>query len=257
MSERTIIVTGGASGIGAACVHTLLSQGWYVWALDRQGEALQRLADETQSSRLITAEIDITQENEIDVAFEKFEGPVVAGLVNSAGIARDTPFMETTAEMFRSVFEVNVVGASMIAQRAVRAMEGRDGSIVHVGSVSGLAGNVGRSAYGASKAALINITRIMAVELAARGVRVNAVAPGPIETPLARDLHTESVRRRWKDRIPLQRYGTPVEIAEVCAFLLSEKSGYITGQIIAVDGGFCAAGLMPEPRTHAQDELGL
>jgi NAD(P)-dependent dehydrogenase (short-subunit alcohol dehydrogenase family) len=123
------------------------------------------------------------------------------------------------------------------------------GSIVNIASVSGIRGNAGRVAYGSSKGGVITMTKVLAVELAAMGIRVNAIAPGPIETPLVREMHTAQSRAEWLRGVPLDRYGDPSEIAGTAIFLLdSSKSSFITGQTISVDGGFTAAGLRHAPR---------
>jgi len=138
-----------------------------------------------------------------------------------------------------------VIGTFLVAQSAVKRMKTRrSGSIVNMTSVSGLAGNVGRSAYGASKGALVTLTKVMAVELAEFDIRVNAIAPGPVETPLVAQMHTAEARAKWNRTVPMNRYGTPDEIAGAVAFLLDpDFSSYLTGQTIAVDGGFMAGGM--------------
>jgi NAD(P)-dependent dehydrogenase (short-subunit alcohol dehydrogenase family) len=119
------------------------------------------------------------------------------------------------------------------------------GSIVNIASVSGIRGNTGRVAYGASKGGVITMTQVMAVELAPLGIRVNAIAPGPIETPLVRAMHTEKARADWLSRVPQHRYGTPEEVAGAAVFLLDQRrSSFMTGQTLCVDGGFTAAGVM-------------
>ena len=123
-------------------------------------------------------------------------------------------------------------------------MNGKSGSIVNIASVSGVRGNAGRVAYGSSKAGMIHMTKIMAVELAKNGVRINAIAPGPIETPMVRDMHSAATRQAWVDTIPQRRYGDAKDIANAALFLLDPaKSGYVTGQTMNVDGGFTAAGI--------------
>jgi NAD(P)-dependent dehydrogenase (short-subunit alcohol dehydrogenase family) len=148
--------------------------------------------------------------------------------------------------MLRKIYEVNVIGAFALSQALAPVLrENGGGSIVHIASVSGIKGNLGRSAYGASKGALITLTKIMAVELADDLIRVNAIAPGPIETPMVKENHTAVTREEWQRTVPLRRYGQPEEIASAIAFLVDgEQSSYVTGQILAVDGGFTAAGLM-------------
>jgi NAD(P)-dependent dehydrogenase (short-subunit alcohol dehydrogenase family) len=168
------------------------------------------------------------------------------GLVNCAGIPANARFFDTTAEQMRRLYEVNVVGAFALSQALAPVMTAAGGgAIVHIASVSGIKGNLGRSAYGASKGALVTLTKIMAVELASERIRVNAVAPGPIETPMVLEAHTAATREEWHRTVPMRRYGTPEEIAEAIAFLCDEaRASYVTGQILSVDGGFTAAGLM-------------
>ena len=121
------------------------------------------------------------------------------------------------------------------------------GKIVNVGSISGQRGGEGRAAYGASKAGVMQLTKVMAVELAAKGVRVNAVSPGPVDTVQSRETHTEATRRAYLDRLPVRRYGERREIAAAALFLASDESGFVAGHILNVDGGFRAAGLMFDP----------
>ena len=139
--------------------------------------------------------------------------------------------------------DVRSGGASREAAQRMRARA--SGSIVNIASVSGVRGNSGRVAYGCSKAAVIHMTKVMAVELGPSGIRVNAIAPGPVETPLVKEVHTDQARAAWMRTVPQRRYGTPDELAGAATFLLDErKSSYITGQTICVDGGFTAAGIM-------------
>jgi NAD(P)-dependent dehydrogenase (short-subunit alcohol dehydrogenase family) len=126
-------------------------------------------------------------------------------------------------------------------------MRAAGGAIVNIASVSGLRGNIGRTAYGASKGAVVTMTQVMAVELAPDNIRVNAIAPGPVETAMVRAMHTSEARQNWLTRVPQRRYGEPQEIARAAAFLLDEEqSSYVTGHVLAVDGGFLAGGLLPE-----------
>ena len=252
--QRVAIVTGGASGIGLATVELLLGRGWTVVGTDRDAKAIAaaetRLAAHAGRFRLVAG--DVTDEAamiRLVAETERDFGPL-KGLVTSAGIGRDVPLLETTADMFRQIHEINVIGTFIIAKAAAAAMRASGGgAICTIASVSGLTGNIGRSAYGASKGAVVNLTRIMAVELARYGIRVNSVAPGPIETPMVAAIHTAAIREQWNDKVLLERYGTPVEIAEAVAFLVDgERSAYITGQILAVDGGFVACGLNDRSR---------
>ncbi|TJW84585.1 MAG: SDR family oxidoreductase, partial [Mesorhizobium sp.] len=170
----------------------------------------------------------------------------LAAVVNCAGIAMDRPTVETSVEDFRRIVDVNLTGTFIVSRAAARYWLERKlpGAIVNITSVSGLCGNKGRSAYGASKGGQNLLTLVMANELGVDGIRVNAVAPGPIETPLTQAVHTDDVRRQWLERVPQRRYGTPREIAAAVAFLISDDASYINGQILAVDGGFIHAGLV-------------
>lgn len=249
-SSPVAVVTGGASGIGLATVLCLLEAGWRVTGLDRDAGAIGRATADlaAHGAAIRFAAVDITDEAAVARAIadaEAAQGPL-AGLVNSAGIGRDSPFFDTTPDMFRSIYEINVVGTFIVAKAVATAMRRTGGgSIVNIASVAAIPGNIGRSAYGASKGAVIALSKTMAVELARFGIRVNCVCPGPIETPLVREHHTPAVRREWYERVLLRRYGTAEEIAEANLFLLdATRSSYVTGQILAVDGGFTAGGLL-------------
>ncbi|WP_273503672.1 SDR family NAD(P)-dependent oxidoreductase [Fulvimarina manganoxydans] len=245
MNERLAVVTGGGSGIGLATVTRLLDDGWQVAALDRDAAALDRLAANSGGNGLTTHALDITDGSAVEALAASVAGKPLRALVNCAGLGANTSFMETSVEDFRRIYEVNVVAAFALAKHLVPRMEtAGGGAIVNIASVSGIVGNFGRSAYGASKGALITLSKIMAVELAARKIRVNVVAPGPIETPLAQQYHTETTRRLWDQTVPMRRYGTPEEVAEAVRFFIDPNaSSYVTGQILSVDGGFIAAGL--------------
>ncbi|MGH7194293.1 MAG: SDR family NAD(P)-dependent oxidoreductase, partial [Candidatus Saccharimonadales bacterium] len=158
----------------------------------------------------------------------------------------DVPCLETTTELFRKLVEVNLIGSFIVAREAAcRMRPRRHGSIVNIASVSGIRANSGRVAYGASKAGLLLATQVMAVELAPVGIRVNAIAPGPIETPLVRQMHTKQARAQWTQAVPQRRYGSPADVAAAAMFLLDDsRSGFVTGQTLCVDGGFTAAGVV-------------
>jgi NAD(P)-dependent dehydrogenase (short-subunit alcohol dehydrogenase family) len=254
MGQETVFVTGGASGIGLAVVEAAIKEGWRAVVVDRDQKSLDQCRDTLgQSSGLVTFEqLDITDEDSVVQSILRCEadfGPI-GGLVNSAGIGRDVPAIDTSAELFRMLLEVNLIGSFIVSREVARRMRERGkGSIVNIASVSGVRGNVGRVAYGASKGGVITMTQVMAVELASAGIRVNAIAPGPIETPLVRDIHTEDIRAEWLTTVPQGRYGTPSEIASAAIFLLDDaKSSFVTGQTLCVDGGFTAAGLMGRTR---------
>ncbi|MBP2562646.1 NAD(P)-dependent dehydrogenase (short-subunit alcohol dehydrogenase family) [Neorhizobium galegae] len=247
---RSVVVTGAGSGIGLSTTELLIEAGWHVLAADRDAAALERLVERlgNRAGLLTTVLLDITDEKaiaELGRRCQTLQSPLQA-LVNSAGIGSNVRFADTTTDQLRRMYEVNVVGAFALSQALAPIMrENGGGSIVHIASVSGIKGNLGRSAYGASKGALVTLTKIMAVELADDLIRVNAIAPGPIETPMVKENHTAVTREEWNRTVPMRRYGRPEEIAAAIAFLVDERqSSYVTGQILAVDGGFTAAGLM-------------
>lgn len=248
--QATILVTGGASGIGLAIVKELVHHGWKVVAADIEQKTLdaaqEALAHETHRARFMR--MDVTKEDEVkqSVALIEEEFGPLKGLVNSAGIARDVPFLQTTPELFRRILDVNLIGSFIVAREvALRLQHNGGGSIVNIASVSGMRGNLGRTAYGASKGAVITMTQVMAVELAPLNIRVNAIAPGPVDTPLVKTVHTSAVREDWLATVPQHRYAEPREIAGAARFLIDDTmSSFVTGQIIAVDGGFTAGGLI-------------
>jgi NAD(P)-dependent dehydrogenase (short-subunit alcohol dehydrogenase family) len=251
MTARGAFVTGGASGIGLAAARRLLTEGWRVAIADHDAAALDRAAAELADAgdRLVRLALDVTDEAAVEAAVAEAAARIgpLKGVVNSAGIAQDKPFGETSAAEFRRILDVNVVGSFLVGRAAVKTMAAAGGAIVNLASISGLRGNLGRTAYGASKGGVITMTQVMAVELARDGIRVNAVAPGPVDTAMVRALHGPARRAAFERRVPLRRYAEPEEIATVIAFLLDEaRSSYVTGQIIGVDGGFLSAGIMRE-----------
>jgi len=168
----------------------------------------------------------------------------IDALVNNAGVALFKPILKTTAKEWSRVLDVNLSGPFFCTQACAPIMlKNGGGAVVNITSISGLRASSLRVAYGTSKAALDHLTKQQAAELGNLGIRVNAVAPGPVDTAMARKVHTADIRADYHDAIPLNRYGTEEEIAQAVAFLCSDAASYINGQTLAVDGGFDAAGI--------------
>ncbi len=246
---KTCIVTGGASGIGLATTRVLLDEGWKVAIFDRDGRALREGARAIEHANVSWHRVDVTDDASVrtTVAEIAVRDGDIAGLVNNAGVGIARSFFDTSANDMRRMFEVNVVGSFIVAKAVAEAMRdaGRGGAIVNLTSTAGQRGNLERSAYGTAKGAVIVLTQVMAVELAGLGIRVNAVSPGPVVTPLVDAMHTPEMRARWTALTPQHRYAEPHEIATAIAFLLdAAKAGFITGHVLNVDGGLLAAGLM-------------
>jgi NAD(P)-dependent dehydrogenase (short-subunit alcohol dehydrogenase family) len=244
-------VTGAASGIGLATTRGLLEGGWKVAAVDRDETALAALRRELgERPDVLIAALDVTDEKAVDETVGRAASALggLDGVVNSAGIAADIPVLDTPVDLFRKILDVNVTGTFLVGRAAARLMKDTGGgAIVNISSISGVRGSKGRSAYGASKGAVIVLTQVMANDLGRYNIRVNAVAPGPVDTPMVQALHTPGDRELWTRYLPLRRYAKPEEIASVIEFLLDgTRSGYVTGEIVAADGGFRGAGVIAE-----------
>ncbi|RKZ05029.1 3-oxoacyl-ACP reductase [Candidatus Fermentibacteria bacterium] len=236
--NATAVVTGAARGIGLEIAKKLIDTGWTVAALDMLEDDLGRSASELGSMyKPYTVNITDTQQLAVVAASIGKELPVVKGIVNNAGITRDALMMRMGEDQWNMVIDVNLTGAWKVTQAFMRSLiRAREGSIVSISSVVGLTGSAGQTNYAASKAGLIGMSKSLNRELAARGITVNVVAPGFIETEMTQKL-SEEVRGDYLSRIPAARLGLPVEIAEAVAFLMSPSAKYITGVVLPVDGG--------------------
>lgn len=246
---RVAVVSGAASGIGAAAAEAFAAAGCRVVIADRDEEAAESHAETLRARGYATraAHVDVTDAVSVAGLFAgvKTEYHGCDVLINSAGISGTTDFEEVTLESWNRMLSINVTGTLLMAQGAVELMkQSGSGRIVNISSVNGLRATRGRTVYGTSKAAVIGLTRQMAIELAAYRITVNAVAPGPIDTPMTRAFYTPTVREAWNRQIPLARFGTTEEVAAACRFLASPEASYVTGHTLPVDGGFTAAGLL-------------
>lgn len=246
-TNRIALVTGAARGIGLATARRFLAEGWRVALLDIDAATLEQVvASLAEPERTLALPCDIAEPAALAAAFEKLAERFgrLDALVNNAGTAVFKPLLETTHEEWSRVLAVNLTGPFLATQLAAPLMaDGGGGAIVNITSISGLRASTLRVAYGTSKAALAHLTKQQAVELASLGIRVNAVAPGPVETAMAKAVHSPEIRADYRDAVPLGRYGLEEELAEAIFFLCSDRASYITGQTLAVDGGFDAAGI--------------
>lgn len=246
---RVAIVTGGAGELGLAIAAHLAAGGMRIALVDVSEAVVARASELAPDGAAIGLVCDVTRPEDAEratAAAEERLGPPHA-LVTCAGIAPIAPVLEMSAEDWRRTLAVNLDGTFWFCQCAGRAMAARRaGRIVNITSVSGERAGYGRAAYGAAKAAVIQLTRQLAVELGPFGVTCNAVGPGPVDTELARRAHSPQMRADYLRSIPLARYGEPQEIAAAVGFLVSDAAGYVNGQTLFVDGGFTVAGVAVE-----------
>ena len=240
---KTAIVTGAARGIGLATTKLFLEDGWRVAMIDRDAPELEVASAGLEGVLPIVC--DVSRPDEVAAMVAQVEGEFgrLDALVNNAGVAEFGPIDSHDFTMWRRVMETNLDGVFLVSQTCAPMLKAAHGAIVNIASISGLRASTLRVAYGTSKAAVIQLTRQQAAEWGEWGVRANCVCPGPVRTKLAMAVHTQEIIDAYHDAIPLNRYGSEREIAEVIAFLCSEKASYVTGQVIAADGGFESTGV--------------
>ena len=241
---RVAVVTGAARGIGLAVARKFLSQGYRVALLDIDGETLAQASKGL--GEVLALPCDVAVPSQVGQAIGRVAAAFgrIDALVNNAGIAVFKPLLETTYEEWSRVLDVNLSGPFLCTQACAPVMlKTGGGAVVNITSISGLRASTLRVAYGTSKAALDHLTKQQAAELGNLGIRVNAVAPGPVDTAMAKAVHSAAIRADYLDAIPLNRYGTEDEIAAAVAFLCSDAASYSNGQTLAVDGGFDASGI--------------
>ena len=243
LKRKTAIVTGSARGIGLTTARLFKSSGWNTVLVDRDSDQLSKAVIDDKDTLALA--LDVSEPEQIDRMIKDTLGRFerIDALINNAGVADFGPIENTSFNRWREVMQTNLDGMFLCVQAATKELKKTKGSIVNIGSISGLRASTLRVAYGTSKAAVIHLTKQQAVELGEHGIRVNCVAPGPVRTKLAAAVHTQEIVDAYHDAIPLNRYGTEEEIGQVIYFLCSDKASYLTGQIIAVDGGFEATGV--------------
>ena len=241
--EKLAIVTGAARGIGLATAKLFNENGFKVAIVDKDKNEITNLSILNNDIRTFC--YDISNHDSIDKMFNsilKWHNRIDV-LVNNAGVADFGKIEATDLNRWNDVMRTNLDGAFMCSQKSISHLKKTRGCIINIASISGLRASTLRVAYGTSKAAIIQLTKQQAAELGEYGIRVNCVAPGPVKTKLAMAVHTQDIIDAYHDAIPLNRYGTEIEIANAIYFLASEKASYVTGQILAVDGGFEATGV--------------
>lgn len=241
--KKTALVTGAARGIGLATTKQFLAEGRKVAMIDRDAPELARAAAGLEGVLPVVCDVSSPEEVEAMVAEVIEKSGRIDALVNNAGVADFGPIDRTDFARWRTVMETNLDGVFLVGQACAPALREVAGAVVNIASISGIRASTLRVAYGTSKAAVMHLTRQQAAEWGEWGVRVNCVAPGPVRTRLAMAVHTPEIIAAYHDALPLNRYGSEEEIANVIVFLCSDKASYVTGQIVSVDGGFESTGI--------------
>ena len=242
MSHLTVVVTGAASGIGKACALTFAQAGYNVVVnYGHSAQAALEVADQCKSYGVesMAIQADVSKKEQVDAMIDltlKTFGSIDV-LINNSGITKDNLLLRMSSEDFADVLDVNLLGTFNCIKAVVKPMmKARKGKIINMSSVIGVTGNIGQANYAASKGGVIALTKSVARELASRNVTCNAIAPGFIQTKMT-DVLSDEVKSGILAQVPMARLGQPEDVAKVALFLASESAGYITGQVIHVDGG--------------------
>jgi NAD(P)-dependent dehydrogenase (short-subunit alcohol dehydrogenase family) len=256
VATKWAVVTGAGNGIGAVITRHAVKDGYAVAAWDIDTDAVTAVAAELGEA-CVPATLDVTDESAVKAGVDALpQSPDL--LVNNAGIVRFGPLLDLPAADWNQAMQVNLTGTFLVSRSAARRMAASGGSIVNVASINGLAAAPHAGAYSASKAGIIMLTEHMAMEWASMGIRVNAVAPGLIHAGMSDPIYAdEEVRRVRQSSVPLGRLGSADDIAAAVLFLGSEKTSYVTGQTLAVDGGLTKSALAALPRPRAVDSVGM
>ena len=242
MANRVALVTGGSRGIGRVSCGELAKKGYdIVTCYSRGAEAAEETVSLCREHGVEAVALcaDVSRQNDVTVLFseikERFGGVDV--LVNNAGITKDNLILRMSEEDFDDVISINLKGAFLCSKEAAKQMlRKKSGRIINISSVVGIGGNAGQANYASSKAGMIGLAKSLAKELGGKGITVNVVAPGFIQTDMTAEL-SEDMKKYWEQQIPRKRAGSPEDVANAVCFLAAEESDYITGQVLAVDGG--------------------
>ena len=243
MRYETALITGAARGIALATAQLMTERGYRVAMIDRDVDELNAVVTNVDKAEAFFCDVSVPEETAKTVKSVLDWTGQIDVVVNNAGIADFGPIDETNFACWRRVMATNLDGVFLVSQACISALKQTKGAIVNIASISGLRASTLRVAYGTSKAAVIQLTLQQAAELGEYGIRANCVCPGPVRTKLAMAVHTQDIIDAYHDALPLNRYGNESEIAEAISFLASDKASYITGQVLAADGGFEATGV--------------
>jgi NAD(P)-dependent dehydrogenase (short-subunit alcohol dehydrogenase family) len=242
--NKVALVTGAARGIGLATAKQFLASGWSVALIDWDADELTA-ATADLGAQVAGFVCDVSDPEAVTAMIAEVLARFgrLDALVNNAGVAEFGPIEDCDYAMWKRVMATNLDGVFLCTQAAVPALKETRGAVVNIGSISGLRASTLRVAYGTSKAAVIHMTKQQAAELGEYGIRANCVCPGPVRTKLAMAVHSPEIIAAYHDAIPLNRYGSEAEIAGVITFLCSDAASYVTGQVVAADGGFDSTGV--------------